>query len=129
MSRVLIIDDEPALRESLRTELEMAGYEVHEAPEGVGGLVQAARLLPDLIVLDVRMPGLDGYAVCTRLRANPATTGIPVIFLTGAEDEELSLRVREAGGTACLTKPFRPHVLTATVRWVLGNARQEGGGP
>ncbi len=120
MPRVLIVDDEPALREALRAGLELAGYEVHEAADGAEGLAKAAPLHPDVIVLDVRMPGLDGYAVCAALKANPAAQRIPVIFLTGAEDVALHRRVREAGGTACLTKPFRLPELTALTKKVLG---------
>ncbi len=125
MPRVLIVDDEPALREALRAGLELAGYEVHEAADGVEGLAKAAPLRPDLIVLDVRMPGPDGYAVCAALKASPATQGIPVIFLTGADDAGLHRRVREVGGTACLTKPFRLPELTALTTTVLGTARME----
>ncbi len=124
---MLIVDDEALLREMLRAELELAGYEVHEAVDGLAGLEQAARLLPDVIFLDVLMPGLDGYAVCTRLKATPATQRIPVIFLTAVEDEALSLRVREVGGTACLTKPFRPAEVTALTQWLIANARRKGG--
>ncbi len=129
MPRILIIDDEPALRESLRAELELADYEVHEAAEGTVGLERAERLVPDVIILDIRLPGLDGYAVCSRLKTNPITTRIPVIFLTGVEDAELSHRVRAAGGTACLTKPFRLPQLTALVQWVIANARREADQP
>ncbi len=120
MPRVLIVDDEPALREALRAGLELAGYEVHEAADGAEGLAKATPLRPDMIVLDVRMPGLDGYGVCRRLKANPATQRIPVIFLTGADDAGLHRRVREAGGTACLPKPFRLPELTALTKKVLG---------
>jgi CheY-like chemotaxis protein len=125
MPRVLIVEDEPALRESLRAGLEMAGYEVHEASDGAEGLEKAEHLRPDVIFLDVRMPGLDGYAVCAGLKANPATQRIPVIFLTAVEDVALHRRVREAGGTACLTKPVHLTVLTALAKMVINNARRE----
>ncbi len=127
MACVLIVDDEALLRKMLRAELELAGYEVHEAADGVAGLEDAARLFPDVIFLDVRMPGLDGYEVCARLKANPATQRIPVIFLTAVEDEALSLRVRQVGGTACLTKPFRPTEVRALAQWFIANGRQKGG--
>ncbi len=127
MPRVLIVDDEPALREALRAGLELAGYEVHEASDGAEALAKAGPLYPDVIILDVRMPGLDGYAVCAALKANPATQRIPVIFLTGADDAGLHLRVREAGGTACLTKPFRLPELMALTTTVLDSARPEAG--
>ncbi len=119
MPRVLIVDDEPALREALRAGLELAGHEVHEATDGAEGLAKATPLRPDVIILDVRMPGLDGYAVCRRLKANPAMQRIPVIFLTGVDDAGLHCRVREAGGTACLTKPFGLPALTALIKQVL----------
>lgn len=127
MPRVLIVDDEPALRESLRAGLELAGYEVHEASDGAEGLEQAVRHLPDAIFLDIRMPGLSGYEVCTRLRANPATTRIPVVFLTAVDDEELSRQVRNAGGTACLIKPFRLPEVTALAKWLIAHAPGEAG--
>lgn len=127
MPRVLIVDDEPALRESLRAGLELAGYEVHEASDGAEGLEQAVRHLPDAIFLDIRMPGLSGYEVCTRLRANPATRRIPVVFLTAVDDEELSRHVRKAGGTACLIKPFRLPEITALAQWLIAHAPGEAG--
>ncbi len=127
MPRVLIVDDAPALRNLLRAGLELAGYEVHEAADGAEGLEQAGLLRPDVIFLDVQMPGLDGYAVCAALKANPATQRIPVIFLTAADDVALHRRVREAGGAACLTKPFRLNVLTALAENVIDTARREAG--
>ncbi len=129
MPRVLIIDDEAALTESLRAGLELAGYEVFEAADGLAGLERAERLVPDVILLDVRLPGLDGYAVCARLKSSLITGRIPVIFLTGMEDVDLSHRVRAAGGTACLTKPFRLDQLTALVQWIIANARREAEQP
>jgi CheY-like chemotaxis protein len=121
-SRVLLVDDERALRESLGAWLKKAGYEVHEAADGCEGLEKARRLVPDLIFLDVRMPGVDGYEICQALKENPGTTRIPVVFLTAVDDPGLHRRACEAGGTACLTKPFRMEVVTALTHTVIENA-------
>ncbi len=117
--RILIVDDEPDLRAGIREILEWSGYEPAEASDGTQGLAQAARLRPDLILLDVTLPGLDGYEVCRRLKANPTTRQIPVMFLTGGEGAEVHRRATEAGAVACLTKPFRLAAIVAAVEGAL----------
>ncbi len=95
--RVLIVDDEALSRALLRDTLQAAGYEPLEASDGTEGLAKAASLRPDVILLDVLMPGLDGFEVCQRLKANPATTPIPVIFVTMVQDTTLNRRAYQAG--------------------------------
>ncbi len=119
---VLIVDDEPGLRSAVREILQSAGYEPMEAADGTGGLAKAASLRPALILLDVRMPDLDGYEVCRQLKANPLTAPIPVVFLTAVEDSALNHRAFEAGAAACLTKPFRAEALLAVVEASVASA-------
>ena len=124
--RVLIIDDDPLNRRVVRTFLEAAGYEMHDAGDGPEGLEQAALRHPDAIVLDLLLPGMDGFAVCRRLKANPTTRDIPVIILTTSSDVSLNHQAYDAGALVCLTKPFRREALIAAIRTVL---RQTGEPP
>ena len=113
---ILVVDDSPDSLEMISTEL-MKYYEVHVATDGVRCLELARRVRrPDLILLDVMMPGMDGYEVCRRLKANPDTADIPVLFLSGrtaAEDERIGL---EIGAEDYLAKPVNPAVMLARVR-------------
>ncbi len=120
--RVLIVDDEASLREALRAALEIAGYEVQEAADGPEGLDKAEQMVPDVVFLDVRLPGIDGFEVCPALKENPATKRIPVIFVTAVNEPGLQTRVVEAGGIACLTKPFRIEALIALTQTIVENA-------
>jgi CheY-like chemotaxis protein len=125
-ARILVIDDDPDHRKMVRALLETASFEVGEAGDGVDGLVQVQAFNPDLILLDLTMPGLDGHAVCRTLKAEPATRAIPVIVFTGSPDPRLHSHVYAAGAAACLTKPFRPAALLALVRTTLqGIVRRE----
>jgi CheY-like chemotaxis protein len=114
--RVLIIEDEADTRAALREMVERSGYEPAEAAEGLDGLVQAERWRPHVILLDIRMPDPDGYEVCRRLKANPATAAIPVIVVTAVEDDALNRLAYEAGAMACVVKPFRLEALLAIIR-------------
>ncbi len=88
--------------------LEREGFVVYEASDGVVALDEVDRLAPDLVVLDLNLPGLDGYGVLSHLRARPATQKLPVIVLTAKGDEESEVRVFEYGASDYLAKPFRP---------------------
>jgi len=113
---ILVVDDSPDSLELISSEL-MKYYEVHVATDGMRCLELARRVRrPDLILLDVMMPGMDGYEVCRRLKANPDTADIPVLFLSGrtaAEDERIGL---EIGAEDYLAKPVNPAVMLARVR-------------
>ncbi len=122
-ARVLIVDDSADLRSGLRAILERSGYAATEAADGPEGLAQAERLRPDVILLDVRMPGLDGYEVCRRLKANPATRSIPVIFVTMVEDRSLNRLAYQAGGAACIPKHVPPAGLLGVLAAVLASAK------
>ncbi|HYK81807.1 MAG TPA: ATPase, T2SS/T4P/T4SS family [Gemmatimonadales bacterium] len=118
--KVLLVDDEDSLRKVMRELLERDGYEVAEARDGVQALDQVDRVGPDIIVLDLNLPGLDGYGVLSHLRSRPATADIPVIVLTAKGDEDNEVRVFELGADDFLTKPFRARALSARLEAVLG---------
>ena len=122
-SKVLLVDDEDSLRKVMRDLLERDGYEVTEARDGVQALDQVDRVGPDIIVLDLNLPGLDGYGVLSHLRSRPATANIPVIVLTAKGDEDNEVRVFELGASDFLTKPFRARALSARLEAVLGRRR------
>src|SRR6266702_4662593 len=122
-SKVLLVDDEDSLRKVMRDLLERDGYAVTEARDGVQALDQVDRVGPDIIVLDLNLPGLDGYGVLSHLRSRPATADIPVIVLTAKGDEDNEVRVFELGADDFLTKPFRARALSARLEAVLGRRR------
>src|SRR5262245_20018699 len=122
-SKVLLVDDEDSLRKVMRDLLERDGYAVTEARDGVQALDQVDRIGPDIIVLDLNLPGLDGYGVLSHLRSRPATANIPVIVLTAKGDEDNEVRVFELGADDFLTKPFRARALSARLEAVLGRRR------
>src|SRR2546426_536987 len=121
--KVLLVDDEDSLRKVMRDLLERDGYAVTEARDGVQALDQVDRVGPDIIVLDLNLPGLDGYGVLSHLRSRPATANIPVIVLTAKGDEDNEVRVFELGADDFLTKPFRARALSARLEAVLGRRR------
>lgn len=115
--RILVVDDEQAIRELVATALTFARFDVVTASDGVGALNAASLESPDLIVLDVTMPGFDGWEVCRRLRRDGDTT--PVIFLTARDDVRDTLRGFELGADDYITKPFSLEELVARVHAVL----------
>jgi len=117
---VLLVDDEDQLRRVMRDLLEREGYTVYEAADGVAALDETDRRAPDIIVLDLNLPGLDGYEVLARLRNRAATRQIPVVVLTAKGDEENEVRVFELGADDFLSKPFRARALAARLEAVLG---------
>ncbi len=116
MSRILLIDDDPGIRDVVRFALAREGFEVEEAADGTAGLASAAARPPDLVLLDVMMPGPDGMEVCRRLRARGRT---PIIFLSSRDDEIDRVLGLELGGDDYVTKPFSPRELVARVKAVL----------
>jgi DNA-binding response OmpR family regulator len=116
MKQVLIVEDQENIRELIRMTLEFEELEVHEAADGPAGLSAAERLRPDLVLLDVMMPGgLDGFAVCERLRAMPALKKTKVVMLTARAQAEDRARGLKAGATEYLVKPFSPQELLRVV--------------
>ena len=124
-TRVLVIDDEPPIRLLCRVNLEAEGLEVIEAADGPSGLEAAHERKPDVILLDVMMPGLDGWAVAERLLEDPETSDIPIVFLTARAEFRDRARGLDIGGIDYVTKPFNPVDLAPLVRDLL--ARLERG--
>ncbi len=122
-AKVLLVEDEEQLRRVMKDLLEREGYIVAEARDGVQALDQVDRHAPDIIVLDLNLPDLDGYSVLQQLRSRPATRGIPVMVLTAKGDEDNEVRVFELGADDFITKPFRARALSARLEAVLGRHR------
>ena len=120
---VLLVEDEEPLRRVMKDLLEREGYTVAEARDGVQALDEVDRRAPDVIILDLNLPGLDGYGVLQQLRSRPATRGIPVMVLTAKGDEDNEVRVFELGADDFITKPFRARALSARLEAVLGRHR------
>jgi type II secretory ATPase GspE/PulE/Tfp pilus assembly ATPase PilB-like protein/CheY-like chemotaxis protein len=120
---ILLVDDEDALRRVMRDLLARDGYEVVEARTGVEALDQVDRHAPDVVVLDLNLPGLDGYSVLAELRSRPATRDIPVIVLTAKGDEDNEVRVFELGADDFLSKPFRAKALTKRLEVILARRK------
>ena len=117
---VLVADDDPDILALVRFRLERDGYEVLSAPDGETALDLALARTPDIAVLDVMMPRLDGYEVTRRLREHGPTTGIPIILLTARVQEPDLERGFEAGADDYVTKPFSPQALGERVQAALG---------
>src|SRR3989441_10192340 len=124
-ARVLVVDDEAPIRLLCRVNLEAEGMEVLEAGDGPSGLEAARREHPDVVLLDVMMPGLDGWRVAEELLEDPETSGIPIVFLTARAELRDRARGLDLGGLDYVTKPFNPVDLARLIRDVI--ARVEGG--
>lgn len=123
MTTILIVDDEPAILDLVRFTLEDAEVRVVEASDGVEALALARRVRPDLILLDVHMPRLDGLEACRQIRRDPALAQTPIVMLTAAGQEADRARGREAGADEYLTKPFSPLALLALVEALVPETR------
>ncbi len=122
MSRILVIEDDLAIAELVKINLELLGHQVATAPDGIKGLAMAQQNRPDLIVLDVMMPDLDGFTVCQRLRQNPQTNPIPVLMLTALSTTKDKVAGFDAGADDYLPKPFDTPELQVRVRALLRRA-------
>ena len=119
MTRVLVIDDEAPIRLLCRVNLEAEGMSVLEASDGPSGLERARAELPDIVLLDVMMPGLDGWGVAEELLDDASTAEIPIIFLTARAEFRDRARGLDIGGVDYVTKPFNPVELAPLVRALL----------
>ncbi len=117
---ILLVEDEDTLRRVMRDLLEQEGYVICEARDGAEALEQVDRHNPDLVLLDLNLPNVDGYSVLAQLRSRPATMDLPVVVLSARGDEDNEVRVLRLGATDFLTKPFRPRALAARLEATLG---------
>jgi two-component system, OmpR family, response regulator VicR len=124
MPRILVVDDEAQIVDLLRSYLRRDGFEVEEAADGEAALAAAARLRPDLIILDLMLPKMDGREVCRRIRE---TANTPIIMLTARDEETDKLLGLELGADDYITKPFSPREVAARVRAVLGRPSRWSG--
>ena len=124
--RILVVEDEEEILELLRYNLAKQGYRVSCAGRGEDALRMALADAPDLVLLDLMLPGMDGMEVCRRLRRDPATQAVPIVMLTAKGEESDVVAGLELGADDYLTKPFSPRVLVARIRAVL---RRKAGEP
>ena len=117
--KLLVVDDDPSLLLAVSETLRAEGYEVVTARRASEAMVQVAESLPDLIISDIRMPGMDGYALARNLRANPRTRLIPIVFLTAKDDLADRITGFRTGVDAYITKPFDSEELIAIVKNIL----------
>lgn len=123
-TRVLVVDDEAPIRLLCRVNLEAEGMQVLEAADGVAGVEAAKAERPDVILLDVMMPGMDGWQVAERLVEDDTTSQIPLIFLTARAELRDRARGLELGGVDYITKPFNPVELASVVEQLLERVRR-----
>jgi len=120
---VLLVEDEDQLRRVMKDLLEREGYRVVEARDGIAALEQVDRHAPDVLLLDLNLPGLDGYGVLSHLRSRPGTATLPVIVLTAKGDEDNEVQVLKLGADDFLTKPFRARALSARLETALSRRK------
>lgn len=125
--RLLVVDDDPGLLLAVSETLRAEGYDVVTARRGAEGLVRIAESLPDLIISDIRMPGMDGYQFARNLRNAPHTRLIPIIFLTAKDTLTDRITGFRSGIDAYITKPFEPDELTAIVSGILQRVERTHG--
>jgi len=117
--QLLVVDDDPSLLLAVSETLRAEGYEVQTARRGSEGMIRVAESLPDLIISDIRMPGMDGYAFVRNLRASPRTRLVPIIFLTAKDETADRIAGFRTGVDAYVTKPFESEELLAIVKSIL----------
>jgi phosphate regulon transcriptional regulator PhoB len=122
---VLVVEDEPDIRRLVVLHLERDGFRCRTAANGLDALREAKADVPDLVVLDLMLPGIDGLEVCRRLRSDASTAGVPIIMLTAKSDEVDRVVGLEVGADDYVAKPFSPKELVARVRAVLRRSRPE----
>jgi DNA-binding NarL/FixJ family response regulator len=122
--RLLVVDDEPNLLRAVAACLKAEAYEVSTARSGREALLQLAEAVPDLVVSDIRMPGMDGYQLARQLRGSPRTALVPIVFLTAKDETADRIEGFRAGIDAYLTKPFEPDELIAVVNGILSRVER-----
>ena len=119
MPRILIIDDDPAIAELVAINLELAGYDVNRAEDGLKGQALAVQLQPDLVMLDLMLPKVDGFTVCQRIRRDERISDIPILMLTALGQTQDKVDGFNAGADDYLTKPFEVEEMLVRVRALL----------
>jgi DNA-binding response OmpR family regulator/DNA-binding CsgD family transcriptional regulator len=122
---VLIVDDVPDNLAMLHDALDESGYTVLVATHGEAALARAAQVLPDIVLLDAMMPGMDGFEVARRLKAQPLTAHIPIVFMTGLQETDYLVAALECGGVDYVTKPIKPKEVLARMAVHLQGAREK----
>jgi DNA-binding NarL/FixJ family response regulator len=122
--RLLIVDDEPDLLRAVATCLRAEGYDVVTAQSGAEALLRVAETLPDLVISDIRMPGMDGYTLTRQLRASPRTDLIPIVFLTAKDRTSDRVEGFRSGVDVYLTKPFEPDELLAVIANIINRVHR-----
>jgi DNA-binding NarL/FixJ family response regulator len=122
--QLLVVDDDPSLLLAVSETLRAEGYEVVTARRGAEAMVRVAEALPDLIISDIRMPGMDGYALVRNLRSAPRTRLVPIVFLTAKDETADRITGFRTGVDAYITKPFEPEELVAVVSSILDRVRR-----
>ncbi len=124
-AKILVIDDEPEITDIIETFLESAGYVVKSENSSMIGIERAKTFLPDLVLLDIMMPFMDGYKICGELKKDEKTKNIPVVFLTGKDARSDEGKSFQVGGVLYVKKPFSCERLLDIVRMVLQTAEKE----
>ena len=122
--RILLIEDNQSLREEIINVLELEGFDVITAENGRVGLERLKTDIPDIVLCDLMMPDMDGYATIQAIRENPATANLPVILLTARDDEQCRTRGAEVGANDYVTKPFKIPELLAAVQAIAKKVRR-----
>ena len=124
-TRILVVDDDPAMRLLLRQILEQDGHVVEEAEDGEAALCMFERNPPDVVLLDVKMPGMDGFTVCARLRKGFNTINVPIVMITALKDESSIAQAFDAGATDYATKPVNPVLLRHRLQRTIAASRRQ----
>ena len=122
---ILVIDDDDTITNLIKTILTKEGYTVKSANDGIVGVEMAQNLGPDIILMDITMPGIDGYEATKKIKQDPKTKDIPIIFLTGKSASEDGGKAFAMGGVTFMRKPFQPQQLKDLVRLALESIRVE----
>ncbi len=124
MAKIVIAEDEPDIRDLITFTLQFAGHEVIPTANGAEAVEAVRREMPDIVLMDVRMPRLTGYEACRQIKADEATKNIPVVFLSAKGQETEVKEGLEAGAIDYILKPFAPDQLTARVAEILAQTRR-----
>lgn len=125
MGKILVVEDEANIRQLIRYNLEKEGFQIQEAADGLQGIKLAKEDKPDLLILDLMLPGMDGLEICRTLKGSSLTAALPIIILTARSEEIDKVIGLELGADDYMTKPFSPRELVARVRAVLRRSQKE----